>query len=92
MSSTRFETSWTLDGGNMLSTRAKLLESPRTLLYICGLAGMQTGLFQVIARHGLGEQYMTVKPELASEPPAQWTTEQIKRYVRPTRRCMLEVY
>jgi ferredoxin--NADP+ reductase len=71
---------------------APLLQSPRTLLYICGLAGMQVGVFHQMAKHGMGEGYMTVKPELASVDPSQWDTEKIKRYVRPTRRCMLEVY
>lgn len=69
-----------------------LLRSPRTLLYICGLAGMQIGLFTMLASHGLGDHYMTVKDELARIDPAEWDTEKVKRYVRPTRRCMLEVY
>jgi ferredoxin--NADP+ reductase len=69
-----------------------LLRRDRTLMYVCGLAGMQTGVFQTMARLGVGEQYLKVKDELADVPPADWTSEQIKRYVRPTHRCMLEVY
>jgi ferredoxin--NADP+ reductase len=69
-----------------------LLSNPRTLVYICGLAGMQTGLFKAMAKHRVGDGYMTLKDELAGSDPASWTDEQIKRYVRPTRRCMLEVY
>jgi ferredoxin--NADP+ reductase len=71
---------------------APLLGNPRTLIYICGLLGMQVGLFAVLARHGFGEAFLTVKPELAQIEPADWTPEQIKRHVRPTRRCMVEVY
>jgi ferredoxin--NADP+ reductase len=71
---------------------ASLLRSPRTLIYVCGLAGMQIGLFRTLAIHCLGEQYLTVKPEIAGIDPAKWESEQIKRYIRPTRRCMLEVY
>ncbi|MCI0362476.1 MAG: hypothetical protein L0Y44_00540 [Phycisphaerales bacterium] len=71
---------------------APLLRNPRTLVYICGVAGMQIGIFSTLAAQGLGEPYMTVKDELASIDPSDWSTEQIKRYVRPTRRCMLEVY
>jgi ferredoxin--NADP+ reductase len=69
-----------------------LLASPRTLIYVCGLAGMQVGLFQMLAMHGLGEGYLTVHEELAGIAPKEWTSEQIKRRVRSTHRCMLEVY
>ncbi len=69
-----------------------LLESSKTLLYLCGLAGMQVGVFQALAKAGLGSGYLTVHEELASVPPSEWTTEQIKRRVRSTHRCMLEVY
>jgi len=75
-----------------LSQFEPLLRSPRTLIYICGLAGMQVGLFSMLARHGLGEGYLKVKPELADVDPQAWDSEAIKRYVRPTRRCMLEEY
>jgi ferredoxin--NADP+ reductase len=76
----------------MADTFGPLLSSPRTLLYICGIAGMQIGLFRVMAKHHLHQQYLTVKEDLAGVDPAQWTDEQIKRSIRPTRRCMLEVY
>lgn len=75
-----------------MSVFGPLLKSPRTLVYMCGLIGMQTGLFKVFATHGVGEQYMTVKPELADMHPKDWPDDKIKRYIRPTRRCMLEVY
>ena len=69
-----------------------LLRSPRTLIYVCGLAGMQVGLFQVLARNGLGDGFIEVHEEIAGIEPARWSEEQIKRRVRQTRRCMLEVY
>lgn len=69
-----------------------LLRSERTLLYICGLAGMQVGVFQTLARHGVAGGYLDIHPEIAAVPPAEWTAEQIKRRVHATRRCMLEVY
>lgn len=69
-----------------------LLASPRTLIYVCGLAGMQIGLFRMLARHGLHHGYLTVHEELVNVPPTEWTEEQMKRRVRPTHRCMLEVY
>lgn len=76
----------------MDDTFGALLSSPRTLLYVCGVAGMQIGLFRAMAMHRVHEQYMTVKDDLAGVDPARWTDEQIKRSIRPTRRCMLEVY
>lgn len=70
----------------------ELLASPTTLIYICGLAGMQVGLFQMLGRHGLDRGYLTRDERIADVPPSEWTEEQVKRRVRPTHRCMLEVY
>ncbi|MCH2162384.1 MAG: hypothetical protein MK085_10990 [Phycisphaerales bacterium] len=69
-----------------------LLRNDRTLLYICGLAGMQFGVFQMLAGHGLGQGYLKLKDEIADIDPADWDTASLRRYVRPTHRCMLEVY
>ena len=78
---------------NMDGTFRSLLESPRTLIYVCGLAGMQIGLFRVLAKHGLGDAYLWIKDEeTAAMNPLDWPVDIIKRYVRPTKRCMLEVY
>jgi len=74
-----------------LSHFGDLLASPRTLIYVCGLAGMQIGLFQLLAVHGF-RGFIDVQDELAGVDPRRWTEEQIKRRVRQTRRCMLEVY
>lgn len=69
-----------------------LLENPRTLIYICGLMGMQVGIFTALATHGLDGGYINVKEELAGIDPSKWEPQQVKRYARPTARCMLEVY
>jgi hypothetical protein len=53
---------------------------------------MQVGLYRVLGRHGLGEGYLAVGEELAGVAPQDWTDEQIKRRIRPTKRMMLEVY
>jgi len=66
--------------------------SERTLIYICGLAGMQTGIFSTLARRGLHHGYLTVAEEIAGLDPAEWTDEHFKRRIRATHRCMLEVY
>jgi ferredoxin--NADP+ reductase len=69
-----------------------LLKNDRTLIYICGLSGMQTGVFQMLAEKGLGDAYLKIKDDLAETKPEEWEAKDIRRYVRPTRRCMLEVY
>lgn len=69
-----------------------LICSPRTLMYMCGLEGMQVGLYRVLGEAGLCDGYLTVHEDLADVEPASWNPEQIKRRIRPTRRCMVEVY
>ena len=53
---------------------------------------MQTGVFQTMARLGVGGAYLKIHEELADVAPADWKAADIKRRVRPTHRCMLEVY
>ena len=69
-----------------------LLANPRTLLYICGLEGMQFGVYQLLADQGLAEAYLNVHEELSGIEPSQWSRQQMKRRIRPSPRCMLEVY
>jgi len=69
-----------------------LLESSRTLIYMCGLRGMQSGVHQVLQRRGLNANFQTVSEELQDVDPSEWTTAQMKRYVRPTSHMMVEVY
>jgi ferredoxin--NADP+ reductase len=75
-----------------LSEFRGLIAAPTTLFYMCGLAGMQVGLFHALGKAGLGDGYLTIHEELTGIAAESWTTEQIKRRVRPTHRCMLEVY
>ena len=70
----------------------EMLENPRTLVYMCGLAGMQIGVFRMLGRHGLHQAYLKLHERIADVDPADWTDEQIKRRVRHGPRCMLEVY
>ena len=69
-----------------------LLANDRTLVYMCGLAGMQLGVFKMMAQRGLGNAYLKVKPDYSEVAPEDWDSSSIRRYVRPTHRCMLEVY
>ena len=69
-----------------------VLANPRNLLYICGLAGMQSGLFQAMAQNDLGDGYFTLKGKLADQDPADWNLRDVRRGVRVAPRCMVEVY
>jgi ferredoxin--NADP+ reductase len=73
---------------------APLLASPRTLIYICGVAGMEMGIFQQLASQfpeSIREQYLHVDPAAMADIKS-WTRSMIHKQVRPTRRVFLEVY
>ncbi len=68
--------------------------SDRNLFYICGLAGMELGIFQQLALNLQGaalEQYLQVDPEPLRDI-RRWDRRMIHKEVRPTRRIMMEVY
>jgi hypothetical protein len=59
---------------------------------MCGLAGMQTGVFKMLATRGLSDAYLKIRDEISDVDPREWDEQMIRQKVRPTRRCMLEVY
>ena len=69
-----------------------VLRDERTLIYMCGLAGMQLGMYRLLARHQLDSGYLSIKDDLQERMVEHWSDSQIKRFIRPTARCMLEVY
>lgn len=69
-----------------------ILSSDRGLLYLCGLIGMQFGVYKMLAAYGLSDAYMTIKGEALEVSSEDWTREQMRRYVRPSERMMVEVY
>ncbi len=73
---------------------APLLTSERTLIYICGVAGMELGIFQALALELTGEsleQYLRVETEALGHI-REWTRSMVNKQVRPTRRVFMEVY
>ncbi len=93
-----------LDGGppmyvqDLIERRADLLvpmlRSERTLVYVCGVAGMELGIFRALARHlreGELDQYLKVDAEVRAGVEG-WTRAMVSRQIRPTRRTFLEVY
>lgn len=71
-----------------------MLASDRTLIYVCGIAGMELGVLQrmsAVLPPATLEQYLHVDPSVAGNPGA-WTRRMLHRELKITRRVMLEVY
>lgn len=73
---------------------APQLASERNLIYVCGITGMELGIFRNLAEtlepRDL-EQYLEVPASLLHDTNA-WTRTLIPREIRPTGRVLLEVY
>lgn len=71
-----------------------ILSSERALIYVCGIAGMELGIFQHMARHlppSTLEQYLTVDPEAMADINA-WNRKMLHRQLKVSKRVFLEVY
>jgi ferredoxin--NADP+ reductase len=71
-----------------------MLTSERTLVYACGLSGMEVGIFQHLAKMLKGsalEQYLNVDPAVTGDVGA-WDRKMINKQIKATRRVFLEVY
>lgn len=71
-----------------------LLGSPRTLVYVCGIAGMEMGILQHMARHlspSTLEQYVQVDAETLAQVNA-WDRKMLHRQIKVSKRVFLEVY
>lgn len=75
-----------------IDTYGPLLEQDNTLIYVCGLDGMQIGLYRTLAFHGLAGRYLRMPEEFASLDPNAWPPGRIKRSVKPTKNMFVEVY
>ena len=72
---------------------ASIFASERTLMYVCGIAGMELGILQSLATMLTPDQlsqYLKVDPA-AGESKA-WDRKMINKLLTPTKRVMLEVY
>jgi ferredoxin--NADP+ reductase len=68
-----------------------ILEQENTLLYLCGLKGMETGIYQNLAKQGFRE-YLILKGDYADLDPDDWDWDEMKRNVKPGPRTFEEVY
>ena len=56
---------------------APMLADPRTLIYVCGIDGMQRGIFDLLVENKLADGYLA---------------KRANQTYKPTARCALEVY
>jgi ferredoxin--NADP+ reductase len=73
---------------------ADMLASSRSLVYVCGLAGMELGVIRAIYT-ALGRESAGPLLEVADEAaadPASWTRRMLNRQIKVSRRVFLEVY
>ena len=69
-----------------------LLEDGRTLIYLCGLLGLKLTVFRALAKLGVQSGYLRIGEPLQDKPPGDWRAEDVARHVKPTGRCLLELY
>lgn len=68
-----------------------IFEQENTLLYICGLKGMENGIYHNLAKQGFMD-YLELKGELSETDPHEWKWEDINKKVKPSVRTFEEVY
>lgn len=71
-----------------------LLGSERTLVYICGVAGMEIGVLRTLWTMLAPEHrawYLTIAEDVPADP-ALWDRRMIPRQVKPSKRVFMEVY
>ena len=71
-----------------------MLDSDRTLVYVCGIAGMEMGVFRTLwtmLPPDRRTQYLRVAEDVPADP-ALWDRRMIPRQIKPTKRVFMEVY
>lgn len=70
------------------------LRDDRTLIYVCGIAGMELGLFRRLVfdtPEDVSAQYVSVDDEIR-DPAVRWDRKMMHKKIKATKRVMLEVY
>jgi len=68
-----------------------ILEQENSLIYICGLKGMESGIYRTLAKKGYTE-YLDIREKVSGKSPDEWEEDEIKRHVKPSSRTFVEVY
>ncbi|HEY5678594.1 MAG TPA: hypothetical protein VIS55_00855 [Pseudomonadales bacterium] len=69
-----------------------LLGGDRTLIYVCGLTGMRISLYRLLVEEGLADGYLTVDASLHDVDPGRWSAVDVRRGIKHSDRCLIEVY
>lgn len=72
-------------------TLGSILEQNNTLIYLCGMKGMENGIYHNLALHGYTD-YMVLSGSLPETNPNEWEWEDIKKNIKPSSRTFEEVY
>lgn len=72
-------------------TLSPILSKDNTLIYLCGMKGMESGIYHNLAKKGFLD-YLLLKGELEAKDPAEWTWEEVKTLIKPSARTFEEVY
>lgn len=68
-----------------------ILSRPDTLIYICGLKGMESGIYRILMEQGL-HGYCTLASDLLGKEPSSWSQEERKNAYKASERTFVEVY
>jgi ferredoxin--NADP+ reductase len=68
-----------------------ILSKSNTLIYICGLKGMELGIYRDLARQGF-DDYLRLDEQHAQTDPNDWQFSEMPRSVKPGDRMFVEVY
>ncbi|MEX0928323.1 MAG: hypothetical protein WD266_08125 [Balneolales bacterium] len=68
-----------------------ILKKDNTLIYVCGLKGMETGIYKLLGKYGFTD-YLKISDKISGKDPGEWDAEDMKRNVKPSDRMFLEVY
>ncbi len=72
-------------------TLSPILGKDNTLIYLCGMKGMESGIYLNLALHGFTD-YLTLKGDLAERDPSSWSWDEVKKMIKPSERTFEEVY
>lgn len=68
-----------------------IFSQENTLIYICGMKGMESGIYHNLALRG-HTNYLQLRGDLAQIDPKEWEWEDIKKNLKPSSRTFEEVY
>lgn len=68
-----------------------ILEQENTLIYICGLKGMEAGIYRALAKKEL-TGYLDLREKVIEKDPDEWNEKDLLRHVKPGSRTFVEVY